>query len=166
MATPAAGFNPFSGVGARFKAVKLTVDLGVDLIAAATVSAASTVNVGAFTAFDISKPRESGEIVAANCPADAQGNIYPRKLQGGIVRQKVTIQSIYDGDSAGNIEAKFPIGAYLKFDIIYQPSSLYGSYANCGMVVDVKAGSKISKDPAAFTMEIEYDGLPVAPGYP
>jgi hypothetical protein len=143
-------FTPEVGVAASVKAAVIAPVLGSALVTPLG-SEVKTAWLG-MTAFTITPSLSGGKIVAAGCPADAQGNIAPRQTRGGVVETKVTLEQEYDGDgTSANSDARFPVGSFIVFDLIYNTVTTYGRYGIVGRVTRPSAPATCSAPPARPT---------------
>lgn len=156
-------FTPQSGVIAQVRSALIAPVSGVALVAP-TGSEAKTAMLG-FTEFTITPQLTGGEIVAAGCPADAQGNIAARQTRGGVVRIKVNLKGVYDGDAVAGAssDARFAVGAFLVVDMIYNSVTGWGRYGCVGRVASPVTNTKVGPDTAGVSVDIDVDGFLPAP---
>lgn len=158
-------FTPEVGVAAQVKAAAIAPVLGVALVAA--LGNESKTNMLGMTSFTITPTLTGGEIVAAGCPTDAQGNIAARVTRGGVVRTRVTLEGEYDGDGTSvNSDARFTVGAFIVFDLIYNSVTTYGRYGIIGRIASPVGSTRVGPDPAKIRVEIDVDGFAPAPTIP
>lgn len=162
---PSAGFQPFTGTNATVKSIAGTPDLNSDLY---TAPVGSTVEMMEFVSFDIARNREGADLICSANPSDSEGNLVRRRLRGGILKNKVSLEGVYNGNSASgaNTDARFQLGAIIKLDLIYHEMNGYGIYSIVGDVVSVSSGTRKEGKPATVKIEIEVDGAVPAPSYP
>lgn len=155
--------SPFSGVNSRLKSAPIAVVNTSDLVT--PLGTETLTNMVEYASWNVDRSRAGGQVLTASAPADAQGNISPRKLRGGVVNPKITIEGIYNGDQAAGAssDARFTIGAFLVLNLIFHQYSLWGYYNVVAEVVSSSAGTKIGPDPATVRVELEVDGLLPAP---
>jgi hypothetical protein len=150
--------NFFSGVNGRVFSAPIAPILSSDLVVALGTETKTTMLE--YVSWSRSLPREGGMVLTAGSPGDAQGNIYPRRLRGGVVKPKVSLEGIYNGDATAGAssDARFTIGAFIVFNLLFHAVGLWGYYGLQGVVTDSTAGTKIGPDPATVKIEIEIDG--------
>ena len=142
-----ATFDPYSGVFARVLAAIVAPTTGSDLFT--PTGAETKTNLVEMTTWSVTKPRDGGKVIAAGCPADSRGNIYPRRLRGGIIDPVVNIEGVYNGNNAG--------GALGERGVV-ELVGLLGYYSVVGVVKSSDIGTKIAGDPATWKCSIEVDG--------
>lgn len=156
-------FTPFSGVNSRVSSAVVVPVPGVDLVT--PLGTEVKTNMMEYTSFSVSRPRTSGQVLAAGSPVDAQGNIYPRQIRGGVVNPKISLEGIYNGDSGAGFstDARFAIGGWVIMNLVFQAVGLWGYYNVLACVTDSGPSTKIGADPASIRIELLVDGLFPAP---
>ena len=164
MADPT-GFTPFSGVNAIVKAIAVTPDLTQDQVSA---PGGATTNWLEFTTFTIDRTQEGPEVISSACSSDAQGNIWPIKLRGGLARATIDLEGVYNGDSTAGAatDVRMIIGGHVKLDLIFHATNTYGIYAILAKVVDSSTSAiKKGSDPHMVKLKLEVNGVLPAPSY-
>lgn len=153
-----ATFDPYSGVFARVLAAIVAPTSGSDLFT--PTGAETKTNLVEMTTWSVTKPRDGGKVIAAGCPVDSRGNIYPRRLRGGIIDPVVNIEGVYNGNNAGGARSdeRFAVGACVVFNLQFHTVGLLGYYSVVGVVKSSDIGTKIAGDPATWKCSIEVDG--------
>lgn len=154
-----AAFTPEVGVVAAVKAVVVAPVLGTALVT--LLGTEVTTSWLGMTGITVTPTLTGGEIVAAGCPTDAQGNVAPRQTRGGVVRTKVVFEGEYDGDSYAGAsgDVRFVVGSFIKFDVIYNSVTGWGRYANVGRVASQPVTVKYGPDTHKIRVEIDVDGF-------
>jgi len=156
-------FTPFSGVQSRVTSGVIAPVSSTDLVV--PLGTEVKTNMLEHVSWSVSRPREGGSVLSAGCPVDAQGNVYKRKLRGGVVNPTISLEGVYNGDSAGGAssDSRFTVGAFIVFNVLFHATGLWGYYSLVGVVKSSGASTKMAGDPAAFKCEIEIDGSFPAP---
>ena len=161
MPAPAAGFNPISQSKGRINSVTLAVDATTDLMSASVVNAATTATQVNFTDWEKSDKLNGVELVTFESPATAQGVLRPRRLRGGVAPMTITLKGVYDGNSAASSTSdhKFPVGAFLKVDLLLHKGSGLGHYGTTLEVLEVTGGASVkATEPAPLNIVCALDG--------
>jgi hypothetical protein len=149
----------YCGTSGRVKAILVAPSSTTDTITF-TGTPAALVEV---TAWDINWTRDGGvpEVTTFESGADANYNIYPTKLRGGVARWSGSMQCVVDGDTSNSFEKLTPGCAFVA-DFIFQKGSGDGFIA-CPCVMSglpIKTG--VTEKAATFTVQFEGSGaLPV-----
>jgi hypothetical protein len=101
------------------------------------------------------------------------GVVYERQLIGGGGRFRVTIEGVVDADNtnagtpgtAKNTLERFREGSFIKADLYFNKTGLYGLVGVELKILNVRAGAIAGPDPNKFTVECVGDGAPPAPSY-
>ncbi len=167
MPAPANGFNIFAGTSGAVRTALITPTAGFDVVPYPSPVPARTVVLEA-AKWNIEPQIEHSTFVGFQNSADSNGLIGKLLLKGGIVSWKVTIEGAVNGDSLAGAasHARFPLGGYICFDILFQKETLYGYIALMGKVVKVGSGNEAeSNKPTPLTVEIEGQGALSAPSW-
>lgn len=149
----------YAGTSGRVKVILVAPSSTTDTITF-TGTTATLVEV---SAWELNWTRDGGvpEVITFESGADANYNIYPTKLRGGVARWSGTMQCTVNGDTTNSFETLTPGCAFLA-DFIFQKGSADG-FIGCACVMSglpIKTG--VTEKAATFSVQFEGSGaLPV-----
>jgi hypothetical protein len=164
---PAAGFAPLAQSSGRVKAIVVVDSDQTDLQVATGMT---TVDVSIMEWKLNKKVASSGKLVTVENAADSFRVIGTRRLSGGIGEWSVRIKVAVNSDSAASASSfsRFPVGAFLVFDLIRHKTrgAGYGHFSCFAKIVeDDSEGAGTVGDPQTQTFVLEGDGLLPSPTF-
>lgn len=167
------GVAPIAGTSGRFKSVLLAMPTDTDLpytsaTFLAAFNSATTVVGNEIDEWSIENSVESGKFTSFESPTDGQRVLHPRLMAGGISRGVTArVKGSVNIGSSGTTEARFPKGAYIKFDLIIHKGSTAGHYDCLGKIASHnKAAKHDDPNPQKFDLNIDLDGTLPALTFP
>ena len=134
-------FNPVSGTQSRVTSAVIAAVTTTVLVV--PIGTEVRTNMLEHVSWNVSRSREGGSVLCAGSPVDAQGNVYKRKLRGGIVNPTVSLDGVYNGDSVAGAssDARFTVGSFIIFNLLFHATGLWGYYGVVGVVKSSSAGT-------------------------
>lgn len=151
--------TPYAGTSGRLKSIPVSPVLTADSITFTGVTA--TVNEITGWQLTISKPGGQPEVLTFESDSDAQGNLYPTLIRGGVARWTATVQGLMNGTAGAGVTdttEQFPIGAAVVADFVYQKGGAKGFFGCNGVVTDFQTSQQVGPQPAPFTCTIAGSG--------
>ena len=167
-------FNPSIGYSGRVKVSNLNSATALDFtngLPDTTVTSAPATNAS-ITRWEITKTVQSGKVLTFESGTDsATGVAWEQSLVGGVGSWTATVEGMVDGDStayttpetADNTDAFWKAGRFVKLELYYNKTLVYGLTPCYGKIVSYKAGSTAGPEANKFTIEVQGHGPPPAP---
>jgi hypothetical protein len=145
----------YCGTSGRVKAILVASSSTTDTI----TFAGTTATLVEVTAWELNWTRDGGvpEVITFESGADANYNIYPTKLRGGVARYSGTLQCVVDGDTSNSFEKLTPGCAFVA-DLLFHKGAGDG-FVGCNVVMSglpVKTG--VTEKAATFSVNFEGSG--------